>query len=199
MPSPFTQFETNIKAIRDLKNTLDHLDKITTNVVDVSDLYRSLIVLNVSALDHFVHEIILHEMIEIYKGNRPPTAAFLRFQIPLSNIHGSVIKPSEIAIRDSIRNKHSWLSFQDPDKIAEAIRLISEKKIWEEIGRVWGVAGGEIKIRLKLIIDRRNKIAHEADMDPTFPGQKWSISPNDVSECTEFIHKLVSEICNVIT
>ena len=31
------------------------------------------------------------------------------------------------------------------------------------------MAAADAKVRLELIVDRRNKIAHEADMDPTNP------------------------------
>ncbi|GAA3934410.1 hypothetical protein GO495_29895 [Chitinophaga oryziterrae] len=199
MNNAFLQFEININAIKDLKGTIDHLDTLTTNAIDLSDLYRSQIVLVASALDHFVHEYVLNEMIEIYKGIRPPTSAFLRFQIPLSITYNDTIKPSESIIRNSIRDKHSWLSFQEPDKIAEAMRLISEKKIWEDAGRVLGISLKDLKARLKLIIDRRNKIAHEADMDPTNPGTKWPISSTDVESCIDFIHNIVKELVHVTT
>jgi hypothetical protein len=35
---------------------------------------------------------------------------------------------------------------------------------------------------LKVIIDRRNTIAHEADMDPTNPGFRWTINANMANE-----------------
>lgn len=51
-----------------------------------------------------------------------------------------------------------------------------------------------IKNNLILIIQRRNKIAHEADIDPSFPGTRWPITPADVIMSTDF----VESICEVI-
>lgn len=65
------------------------------------------------------------------------------------------------------QSRHGWdmSFFQDPAKVADAIRLVSRKKLWEEVGTLLGKNDADVKSRLKLIVDRRNKIAHEADMD----------------------------------
>jgi hypothetical protein len=194
MNNAFIQFESNIRAIKEVKNTVDYLIKITTAAIDLSDLYRSQIVLAVSALDHFVHEHVLSEMIEIYRGNKSPTNHFLQFKIPISNIYNTSLTASEATIRSSIRERHSWLSFQYPDKISDAIRLISTASVWEEIGRRINMNTKDVKNQLKIIIDRRNKIAHEADMDPTNPGAKWPISSSDVDDSINFISRVVKEL-----
>ena len=41
-------------------------------------------------------------------------------------------------------------------------------------------------------MDRRNKIAHEADMDPSFPGQRWPIVKRDVEDSIQFVEQLVN-------
>lgn len=197
MNNAYLQFKTNIQAIKDLKNTIDHINKITTTAVDISDLYRSQIVLVVSALDHFIHEYVMNGMIEAYNGNRPATPSFLKFQLPLSSIYNLATSPNSVVVKDIIRERHSWVSFQDPDKIADAIRLISEKKVWEDIGLAMHTDAKEVKTRLKLIVDRRNKIAHEADMNPTYPGTKWPISSIDIDESIDFIVKLVDNLYNI--
>jgi hypothetical protein len=42
--------------------------------------------------------------------------------------------------------------------------------------------------------DRRNKIAHEADMDPSYPGARWPISETDVNKALDFIEQLCEAI-----
>jgi hypothetical protein len=197
MASALLQFQNNIDSIKDLKGTTDTISSITTPVLNVSDFYRAQIVLVVSALDHFVHEHVLTEMIEIYRGNKSVTSAFMKFPIPLSCAYNSTSRPLDILVLDAIRTRHSWLSFQDPDKIADAIRLISEMNIWEELARNMRLAPRDLKTRIKLIIERRNKIAHEADMDPTNPGEKWPITSNDVLETINFVSKVVLELYNI--
>lgn len=192
MNNSIIHFNHRIQELKDLTSTIDQIDGMTTNALDISDLYRSQVVLTVSALDHFIHEFVLEEMIETYNGQRPPSPAFNRFPIPISTVQGTV--PSNNVISSHIRQKHSWLSFQDPDKIADAIRLISDIKLWEEIAPSFSLSAGDLKAKLKLIVDRRNKIAHESDLDPSNPGVKWPISTTDVRDVVNFIEKITTEI-----
>ena len=83
------------------------------------------------------------------------------------------------------------------DKIAEAIRLISPIKLWEEVGKVAGLPGQDVKARLELVVDRRNKIPHEADMDPTNPGFRWPIDEAMASNALDFIDSVAEAIFNV--
>src|SRR5258708_36254368 len=109
-------------------------------------------------------------MIERLNGSRPKTDAFLKFQLPLQAVDlGLSGQAHELWLGEAVREKHSWLSFQHPDKIADAIRLISSIKLWDEVGKELGLPAQGIKVRLELVLDRRNKIAHEADMEPTNP------------------------------
>lgn len=188
MLSAIQQFRGNMLRTRELGRLAAAIAKIITPAIDVSDLWRSQIVLAVSALDHFIHELARLGMIEAAKGARPKTDAFFRFQIPLAAVDdGLAGQPHELWLGDAVRDKHSWLSFQDPDKIADAIRLISPVKLWEEVGKVAGLSAQDVKAQLELVVDRRNKIAHEADMDPTNPGFRWPIDEAIASNALDFI------------
>lgn len=196
MSSSILHFKNRIQELKDLTSTIDQIDGMTTRALDITDLYRSQIVLAISSLDHFIHEFVLEEMIEIYNGTRAASSGYNRFSIPISTVQSS--RPPDNIISSHIREKHSWLSFQDPDKIADAIRLISEKKLWEEVAPSFGLSPGDLKAKLKLVVDRRNKIAHESDLDPTNPGVKWSISSTDVRDVILFTEKLVTAIYDKI-
>ena len=56
----------------------------------------------------------------------------------------------------------------------------------------------DIKNELTLIIDRRNKIAHEADIDPSFPGERWPIAAADVEVVIDFILDVCEAINEVL-
>lgn len=177
MRNALLQFDENLRRARDLGILASAVGQITTTAIDVSDMWRAQIVLGVSALDHFVHELARFGMIEIAKGSRNKTDAYLRFQLPLGAVDQALAGHSHEAwLGDAVREKHSWLSFQQPAKIADAIRLISTAKLWEGVGVELGAPATDVKLRLELIVDRRNKIAHEADMDPTNPGFRWPIT-----------------------
>ncbi len=93
-----------------------------------------------------------------------------------------------------IRERHSFLSFQQPEKIEEAIRLFSDVKIWKEVSLQLGMPEQDVKSRLKLIVDRRNKIAHEADIDPSYPNMRWPISKSDVDNSLDYIAQIGESI-----
>lgn len=93
-----------------------------------------------------------------------------------------------------MRDRHSFLAFQQPDKVADAIRLFSEAKLWQAVAAMLGEAELKVKERLRLIVDRRNKIAHEADIDPSYPGARWPISVNDVAAITDFLRRVVEAV-----
>lgn len=192
------QFKENLKRARDLGALAAAVQTLTTSAIDVSDLWRAQIVLAVSALDYFVHELARIGMVECAKGNRPKTDAYLRFAMPLSATELAVNGTShEIWVGETVREKHSWQSFQDPVKLAEAIRLISPVKLWEGVGVELGLTSTDVKTRLKLVVDRRNKIAHEADLDPTNPGFRWPITASMVNDAVDFIDKLGDAIFRV--
>lgn len=198
MLSAQTQFKENLKRVRELGGLAVAVQSLTTSAIDVSDLWRSQIVLVVSALDYFIHELARLGMIECAKGSRAKTDAYLRFEIPLSAadsaIAGSV---HEVWLGETVREKHSWQSFQDPDKLADAIRLMSPVKLWEAVGNELGVPPKDVKTRLKLIVDRRNQIAHEADLDPISPGSRWPINAPMVNDTVDFIEKVGDAIYKV--
>ncbi len=194
-----TQFRENIDRVRTLGGLYSALDSLTTPLIDGSDILRSQIVLSVSALDHYVHAITRTGMLEIFLGKRRATGAYLKFPVSInilmaSNSGGSAINLFE----EEIRENHSFLSFQQPDKVADAIRLFSSCKLWEKVGATMGITPTDIKTRLKLIVDRRNKIAHEADLDPSFPGVRWPITPHDADTVSSYISGLCETIHTVV-
>jgi len=167
-------------------------------VVDPTDLLRSQIVLAVSALDHLVHELAVAGMLEIFDGSRPPTPAFEKFYVPLGAYSTAPqFQISRTSFEAAVRHRHSYLSFQRPDKIADAIRLISTQPLWDGVSQLVSEDVATIKSRINLAVDRRNKIAHEADMDPSYPGARWPISSRDAVGVTATIDKVGKSIYQV--
>jgi len=195
MQQALDQFRSNIQHVCNLHNLYVYFSSATTAVLDLSDLLRAQIVLTVSALDHYVHELTRLGMIEIFELKRPTTSAFLRFQVSLDGaINGIQLPAGSGWLEGEIRTKHGYASFQQPDKIADAIRLISSVELWNEVSMRLGIRVADIKNHLQLIVDRRNKIAHEADIDPSFPGSRWPITPADATGATDFVERVCETI-----
>jgi len=70
--------------------------------------------------------------------------------------------------------------------------------LWETVASDLGHDTDYIKQRIKLIVDRRHKIAHEADIDPSFPNMRWPIDDQTVIETVTFIEQVVLSIHKAI-
>lgn len=198
MLSAIQQFRVNLSRARELGTLAAAVAQVTTTAIDLSDMWRAQIVLGVSALDYLIHELARMGMVETSKGIRPKTDAFSRFQLPLEAVERALNGQShESWLGDTVREKHTWLSFQHPDKIAEAIRLISTKKLWEEVGKELSLAAADVKLRIEMIVERRNKIAHEADMDPTNPGFRWPINAQMARDALDEIERVAEAVYKV--
>lgn len=249
MLSALDQFRASISRVRDLLSLHNSIKSQLTSALDLSDLLRASLVLAVSALDYYVHEVVTLGMIEIHQGRRPEPSpssnssrsAFSRFQVSLGSarqerliatditswleaevhqsqgfslsqqsytlsallpvISGGIVNRlnSSSWLEDEIRERLGYQSFQQPDKIADAVRLISDKRLWEEVAGELSRSPRDIKQQLAAIVDRRNKIAHEADIDPTFGiGDRWSINEALVNDAVDFIEQIVEVIHQVL-
>jgi len=249
MQSALDQFRIGISRVRDLIALHNSVKAQATGVLDVSDILRAALVLAVSALDYYVHEVVTLGMVEIHRGQRSePTplanttqSTFSRFQVSLGGArqerlaaldiaswleteiqkthgYGFLLQPYTIAdlipaisasvvkrldstswLEDEIRERLGYQSFQQADKIAEAIRYVSDQKLWDELANKIGKSAKNLKQQLNSIVDRRNKIAHEADIDPTFNlGNRWYIDELLVSDAVDFIEQLVESIHQIL-
>jgi hypothetical protein len=249
MQSALDQFRISIGRVRDLIALHNSVKAQATGALDVSDMLRAALVLAVSALDYYVHEVVTLGMLKIHRGQRSePTpsanatqSTFSRFQVSLGGARQDRLTAIDITswleadiqqaqgyeflqqsqtisaliptISSSILNRlnnTSWLeseirerlayqSFQQADKIADAIRYISDKKMWDEVAIQMARSAKDIKQQLNSIVDRRNKIAHEADIDPTFNiGTRWNIDEVLVSDAVDFVEVLVESIHQIL-
>jgi hypothetical protein len=198
MKQALETFQANLERVRSIHTLHQHFLGMVAPIVDLSDLLRTEIVLLASALDHFIHELTRLGMIEVWQGSRKPTSAYLKFGVSLdvtTQLAAGV--GTAVHLETEIRLRHSFLSFQQPDNIADAVRLFSPVELWNEVGAALGAPPKDVKAQLKLLVERRNKIAHEADIDPSFPGQRWPITRQDTESALDFVEKLGRAIYKV--
>ena len=202
MQEAIDRFRTNLIRVRNLGSIVTALSSQTTGALDLTDILRAELVLSVSALDHYIHEVVRLGMLEAYQGIRLRTAQFQGFQVSLGSAIGmssTLQSTQDTWIDEEIRSRNSFRSFQTPENIASAIRLISDVTLWDQVARHMNASTEQVKNRLRLIVDRRNKIAHEADMSP-FPYQdRWPINRHMVTNAVDFLEQVVEAIHTVIT
>ncbi|MTJ52461.1 hypothetical protein FJR38_07180 [Anabaena sp. UHCC 0253] len=254
MQSALDQFRISIQRVRDLISLHNSIKAQATAALDLSDILRAALVLTVSALDYYIHEVVTLGILEIHRGTRSEPSfkgnatqsAFARFEVSLGS--ASEDRKSAIDITSWIEseiqqsygddfleqshnisslipiisntilnrlNNNSWLeneirkkfredSFQTPDNIAKAIRYISNEKLWEQVtnkmrGNTTQEAQKKIKQDLQEIVKRRNQIAHEADIDPTYGlGNRWNIDESMVNDAVNFIEQVVESIHQIL-
>jgi len=195
-------FETGIIRVRNIDSLFVHLStQLGFNSTDVSDLLRSEIVYSLSSFDRLIHDLVKSGMVESFKGLRPPTNSYKNFNISLNQfdaINSASLPPAEFVFAQTITSSHKHLSFQDPDKVTEALSLIwHENHKWQKIATKMGMNQNDLRTELKNIVIRRNQIVHEGDFD-LFTGNIQSISHSDTQQSVNFIDKLGNSIYDLV-
>ena len=166
------------------------------------DILRYQIVSTVSAFDKFIHDIIRIGMVDIFNGVRAETTKYASEPITIEmykNLVSATVPPKEAIFEQAIFQRHSKNSYQSPDNVANGLSLIwNEQHKWEKISAAMGSNADLIRTNLKLIVNRRNAIVHEADMNP-ITGEKTQISADEASGITDFIENCGKNIYNLVS
>ncbi|OXM69046.1 DUF4268 domain-containing protein [Amycolatopsis vastitatis] len=203
----FVEFQSNLDYARDLIGGGRHLERLQVGAFDVADLYRAAWVQAVSALDHWIHRELYDRALGFaltMSAQSPPK--FLKLRIPLSLFEDTRRQPENlhVAFAAYLRDQFGWQSFQAPEKIKDALSHVSDVPLWQSVagwishGRDKAVSPSQVQEMLQRIVNRRNKIAHEADRDPERTDTKRSITADEASEAIDTIHLVASAIIRVI-
>jgi hypothetical protein len=171
-------------------------------VLQPDELLRAEWVVRVSALDLYVHEVVSQCLLQIFQGSRPACPGYSKLQISsdtLMRIHANgpgLVRDTAFDLE--IRTKLARVTYQFPDDIADGIRLISPIELWSEIAKHHGAALAQVSMgaaalkgELTQIVNRRNKIVHEGDLQPSIPRIPWPISRQDVEHVKATIERVV--------
>ncbi|MFS8113699.1 hypothetical protein QD460_18400 [Rhizobium jaguaris] len=174
-------------------------------ILQPNELLRAEWATRVSALDLYVHEVVSQNRLKIFQGMRPVCPGYSKLQVSsdtLMRIHanGPGIA-SDTAFDLDIRTKLARATYQFPDDIADGIRMISAIELWNEIAKYLGATPavlksevGLLKGELTQIVNRRNKIVHEGDLQPTIPRVPWPITRGDLDHVKTIIERIVAGI-----
>lgn len=194
----FSHFLTNIAEVRKIHLISTSINLPSSSIVDTSPILRSCIVLSVSAIDHLIHELTIIGMCEIFNGKRLVTTRYNDFNITLGCMNSITATASPLVVFESeIRKRLGWQTFQKSDKIKDAIALFNSIQLWHQVSEIMLDTEQNIKNRLDLIVDRRNMIAHEADIEPVYK-TKRAINDADVVGTVDFVEKLGTTIYNLV-
>lgn len=207
--TPLAQFEAVWGRCAQLTTLHAYLERNTSSIMQPDELLRAEWVARVSALDLYIHELVAQAMLEIFEGRRPASPAYLKFQVStetLNRIRAAATTSEASAPFDLyVRSYLSRFSYQDPDDIADGVRLCSAIELWNEVALKLGATQAtkpneakSLKKQLSLIVRRRNKIAHEGDLQQSLPREPWPISRTDLAFVADQIERLVRAIDAVV-
>lgn len=186
-------FRESISDSRNLRALYHHCVNDLHLPGDYGDLLRMGFTYCMSALDKLVHDMIIHHMVEIFAGRRPPTPKYLAETISMENqaiLASSAMPPPEIVFEGIVRAKLAHQCFMDPVKLVDGLSLIwLEDHKWEVIATAMGRDRLQAITELRNLYKRRNAIVHETDRDPS-TGQKTPILPGDAERTELFVSSL---------
>lgn len=206
---PFAHFETVWGRCAQLSALHAYLAKNVSAILQPEELLRAEWVARVSALDLYIHELIAQCMLSIFEGGRAPTPAYLRFQVSSETLHRirAAGNPSEASAAFDlyVRDRLGLVTYQDPEDIAEGVRLCSTVELWNEVAVKYGstpqmktTVAKNLKTQLSLIVRRRNQIAHEGDLQPPPLREPWPINQADLLYVANQIESLVRTIDTIV-
>lgn len=207
--TPIALFEAVWSRCDHLSALHAYLAKNVSGVLQPDELLRAEWVARVSALDLYVHELVAQGMVATFEGQRPASPGYMRFQVStetLARIRAAATPSDASAAFDlEVREKLGYMTFQDPDKIAEGVRLITSIELWHEVALKLGATPAmkvakaqNLKKELSLVVQRRNKIAHEGDLQPVPPREPWLISQSDLALVADLIQMIARGIDAVV-
>ncbi|MCX8507063.1 MAG: HEPN domain-containing protein [Alphaproteobacteria bacterium] len=199
-----------------------HFSVNISEVLQPDELLRAEWVARVSAMDLFFHELVAETMVLIFEGKVSASKKYVEFKISMKSFDemrqpdfssmlvdtqkASAAKYFESEVREYLQNH----TLQRPEKISELLKYCTDIDLWQKLavkndGLVDSTLKGEIDInkkrqnireKLTAIIDRRNQISHQSDLQPRnipyeIERNPWPIKKAELQYVKEFIELLV--------
>lgn len=203
MKSAWMEFKNNIEDVKKIGAVYTQLVSTMPLIKDdLADLLRTQIVNSISAFDRLLHEYVRIGLLRQLSGLVPLENITKNFPIDsdsyltLMNLGTS---PQDLIDKQRIlesRISHvlKTMTFQDPKKIKEALSYIwNEEHKWQKLAQGLNIPENDLTSQLKLYVERRNQIVHEADYDKAIPGRR-QISFSIAQDCVSFIYSLARQI-----
>lgn len=180
----------------------------------LGEMLRSALASGVSALDRYIHELILEKFGScISKAHNKIPNLLAKYQLSLIDAEDSIrhalksrsgdkrnTRPRTI-LKERFKEKLNRETFQGYDQIHNGLALIGVKDLWRRVGKEVKQKPDDIKIRLDNIVNRRNMIVHEGDIQRSARPQNVklnNISTKHVREDLDWLVILVKAINTVV-
>lgn len=169
---------------------------------------RSSVVMSMSALDAYVHAVIIDRVPALLLSNSAPDSLLELYSslLPVKNANGfkEIMKYINSTnpvqqLTDKVRDHLSFMSYQAPEKITAGFELVGVKNIFQQVSDTWqgrNSTADDLRRFLANYYKRRNQIAHEGDVEHN--GSSRAITPKYAKDCHDFIESLVTRMNKII-
>ena len=198
MSTEKTLFDEQVGSLQMLSSVYSYMKQNAIHM-DTDALLRAEYVLLVSSFDSYIHNIVRRKICDnFFTSDHLPEDLGVSIEV-VRLMREDGTESGQKLLLDSYLNKLlSKDAYQSPKSIDYALGLIGINRIWSASVSTFGDAAENVKKRMALIVQRRNQIAHEADIDSS-TGLPRTISLETVRECATFLQTLVGVIDAQIT
>jgi hypothetical protein len=187
-------FSNDVARARDLVGLGQAIGSMTNGLVNATDLYRAGLVQGVAAWDRYVHGVVLDRAVEIVLGRLVGAGNSSKIGVSLAAVAMLMNSPDpaarELAARSFLAERLARETYQRPDDVAAALAMVGVRAIWSTAFP----NAEQAKIAIGVVIDRRNKIVHQCDYDPLFPGAVVPLNAGDALDALRVIDETVQRI-----
>lgn len=205
----FRAFLTNIEYARKMILAGQALAAFQSPVIDIGDFYRAAWVQAVSAIDHWFHEELYRRVAELAAQDSPGMPYQLtRFELPLAKVEEVRRGTTTLAeaVSGHVKAKWAHAALQNPRRISEAMKLVTEDDLWAKAAvqlNEWNhgrtsMSAQTLKQKFQSITERRNRIAHDADLLDGDLKRRRAISGAEVTDAVDWIERIALAIATVL-
>lgn len=160
----------------------------------LDEVLRAQLVQTVSAFDTFIHDCVRIGIVNNYISSGVMSNSLKNYPIPYEDVKMidsfSNTGDKALYLDGVIRKINSKDSYQSPTSVEYALGLLGVNSIWTKVAPGMKMKPEDIKLELANVVNRRNKIAHESDMN--ILGTSLNpITKNEVDKVIKFIYGLV--------
>ncbi len=205
----YATFAANMGGARNVVAAGRNLEGLGVTKVDIGDLYRGAWLQAVSALDTFMHAEILRRVESIAQavsGARPQELDRLKVTVKAAEgIRLGTLSAAEVVV-GAVAAEIDRATIQRPAAISKYLRYVTDDEVWGPLAASVGasdpalraISPGELRSRLDEVVERRNQIAHGADLLTDGSGAKRPIDAASIDAAITLIERIAVALDDVL-
>lgn len=198
-PRPSKEELNKIKTYSD-----ENLNIIKSKIDSCGEIKRDIIVNIISALDYYVHDIIIWGIIEITENEFPKGLKYEAFEVSIKHVKAALSNSHEInkeELKQEIIDILSYETYQKWNNIRNGLKIILPREINNKIGLLTSDSNNpEFKFETVLLENlnkARNSIVHTFDRNLHDESIRNPISI-DIQEAIEYIELIINSIHKIL-